>query len=809
MKKLLSILLCSIILITACAFSVSAAQATISYTFSGSDKALAGYAEGTITLTAPAGTYSLYWADDEKALDGYYPLATLKLASSGSASHKMYHRTAVPADATRLIAVTGSDKSVKNAAAVYVIPTEKRFPKKTVERNYRFASYSDVHIDGVYKTYSYADEHLRCAFDTAAARDADFVALSGDYVNNNVDYSGISSYEWKTYERILSESDFCNPVYEAIGNHELWQGVANGTADFVRATGLDGDASTASKPYFEKTLGGDHFIFMAMEGGFYPDVTEEFTSAQLDWLEDLLKKYSGDGKNIYVIEHSLFYKYGAGDRVDGDPYYDIPLKDTQESTRRLKTIFETYKDVIFLSGHTHIAFKEQYNYSDNNGSSCQMIHNSSVGGTRPIVNGDLDRQYPLDQTEGFIVDVFDDGIIFNGANLYYNLYDPNCCYIVKPSSSFGKKSPASSGASATNYYLKGTFNSWGTSNPFYTTATTDVYETTIKLSAGSYEFKINTGGTWYGNEGVINDTTTTSSSGGWIMSSTQKNCTLNTSGGYYTFNFNKSTCKLKVFYSTTDPTAATQPTQPTTQPTTATEPPEEYILGDVNGDGIVSIRDVTTIQLYLARRLEFGKTAIKAADVDLNTTVDINDATYIQEYLVGLFGDLSEITEQASAKTVSDAKTALGKYYRYASYDSYQSLKKAYRLGAGETELKSRLNALLSKVDTSNVDGEITIFFEKPDSWTSVKAYVWGRKGAGNEGDWPGNDMTYVGKNSNGKKIYKYTTTNQRHNFVVFSNSSNADEKTGDVVISENYTAYYLSGSDVNSYKFKDSYIVG
>lgn len=66
-----------------------------------------------------------------------------------------------------------------------------------------------------------------------------------------------------------------------------------------------------------------------------------------------------------------------------------------------------------------------------------------------------------------------------------------------------------------------------------------------------------------------------------------------------------------------------------------------------------------------------------------------------------------------------------------------------------------------------------------------------------------------VGKNSNGKKIYKYTTTNQRHNFVVFSNSSNADEKTGDVVISENYTAYYLSGSDVNSYKFTDSYIVG
>lgn len=36
---------------------------------------LAGYAEGTLTLESDtAGNYSLYWADNNAALSGYYPI---------------------------------------------------------------------------------------------------------------------------------------------------------------------------------------------------------------------------------------------------------------------------------------------------------------------------------------------------------------------------------------------------------------------------------------------------------------------------------------------------------------------------------------------------------------------------------------------------------------------------------------------------------------------------------------------------------------------------------------------------------------
>lgn len=612
MKRIISLALSVMLILSAFAFSAvsfSAADGTITYNFS---KTTAGYAEGTITLNASAGTYWLYWADDTKALDGYYKIAKLTITGT-SASHSMYAQTAIPADATKLIAFKSTSepttKTVASASAVYTIPSSKLLGHKTSERKYRFASYSDVHMDKASedkpanaggRIYYYDETHLRKAFDTAAARDVDFIVASGDYVNNNIDFPGISVKEWKSYQKVLSESDYCNPVYEAIGNHELWQDVSQGTTDFIKATGLEGNTSSSSaKPYFEKTLGGDHFIFMALEGGFYPNNTEEFTNAQLDWLDGLLKKYSGDGKNIYVIEHSHFYKYGSGDRVDDEPYYDIPLKDTQESTRRLKTILGTYKDAIFITGHTHIAFSDQFNYSDNNGTTAQMIHNSSVGGVRHVKSdGTLDRNYREDDTEGYIVDVFDDAIIFNGTALYYNMYDPNCCYIVKTSAQIkgGGTTPSTDPTSATqattvasstaiptynttSYYLKGSFNSWGTSNPLYTTNVSGLYSTTLKLNAGTYTFKINTSSTWYGNGGTVEDTTKKTSNGGWIFDTSSGDCTLKATGGYYTFTFNTSDKKVNIYYYTSDP-YATEPTQapttvapttakPTTAPTTA------------------------------------------------------------------------------------------------------------------------------------------------------------------------------------------------------------------------------------------------
>ncbi len=810
------------------------ATASIEYSFTGRYSENSGFAQGTIKLTANSGTYWLYWADNTKALDGYTEIAKLTV-SSGSASHYMYAQTAIPADATKLIAIQSSTepatKTVANATAVYTIPASKRLGHTSADKKYSFASYSDIHMDSNLSAYKYCKTHFEKALQTASDRNVDFIIGSGDYAHSEGASASVQAKDWKLYQKVLAESEYCNPIYEAIGNHELWPGVEVGTKNFINATGLEGSNNSASKAYFEKTLNGDHFIFMALEGGFYPDRTEEFSTAQLDWLEGLLKKYSGDGKNIYIIEHSLFYKYGAGDTTTGTPYYDIPLSDDQASTRRFKSLLETYKDTIFLSGHTHIAFSEQFNYSDNDDTSGQMIHNSSVGGTRHIENGRLKYTYYEDQTEGYIVDVYDNGIIFNGANLYYNEYDPNCCYLVRTSqqayesmtsteaTTKATTAPATSpsqGGAETSYLLKGTFNNWGTSNPFYETSDPNVVSTVINLNAGTYSFKIYNGGTWYGNGGTIEDTTKATSSGGWVMDTSSDNCTLKATGGYYTFTFNTSTNKLNVLYSTA---IETQPVTDNTEPAT-TEPtpttPADYQLGDVNGDELINVSDATAIQRYVANILTLTEAQLKAADTNNDGIVNVNDATAIQRYAASLITSFNVSLAKSSSYSVGstsiDPKECLDLYYRYSSYDCYQALKKAYMNGEDSTTVNQLVNGLLDVVDPTNVDGavnEYTVYFENKNNWSNVYAYCW--TGSSKEAAWPGKTATYVGKNTAGNSIYSYKVNVDEYGYIIFSDGSS--QQTKDIKLTGNNICYYPTTSDakatVDSYTFNSSMIVG
>lgn len=57
------------------------------------------------------------------------------------------------------------------------------------------------------------------------------------------------------------------------------------------------------------------------------------------------------------------------------------------------------------------------------------------------------------------------------------------------------------------------------------------------------------------------------------------------------------------------------------------------IKGDADGDGAVTVKDVTEIQRYIAELAEFTEKQLKAADADGNGAVDIADATLLQRYL--------------------------------------------------------------------------------------------------------------------------------------------------------------------------------
>lgn len=84
----------------------------------------------------------------------------------------------------------------------------------------------------------------------------------------------------------------------------------------------------------------------------------------------------------------------------------------------------------------------------------------------------------------------------------------------------------------------------------------------------------------------------------------------------------------------TDPHEST-PSTPQEPSSTVPQNPQE-ILGDVNSDGKLNIRDATTIQKYLAKLIKAENINLDVADFDLNGKVNVKDATNIQKKLAGL-----------------------------------------------------------------------------------------------------------------------------------------------------------------------------
>ncbi len=171
---------------------------------------------------------------------------------------------------------------------------------------------------------------------------------------------------------------------------------------------------------------------------------------------------------------------------------------------------------------------------------------------------------------------------------------------------------------------------------------------------------------------------------------------------------------------TTQP-VTTQPvtTQPvTTQPATTTPVPSERVLiGDVNGNGSVTIKDASFIQAHLAQfqLQQLTGNALLAADVDQDGSVNIKDVTAIQRYLADLSGSECHAGEYIGGEPTSDPVT--------------------------------------QPTDPTTPAGTRTILFTDNKGWGSVNIHYWG---GATETEWPGVAMTPAGTNGYGQAQFSF-----------------------------------------------------
>lgn len=256
---------------------------------------------------------------------------------------------------------------------------------------YKFGLLSDAHIDGDGTDTAYSISDLKNAIQYFNNKNCKFIVHCGDVTENgrSEDYSALKS--------CLATSNI--PNYSVRGNHDMTNG-------YSEATGCADD--------YTITQNNDLFIFLS------PSATSgTLSDEKLNWLENLLA--TNTDKRVFFIYH-FFFNNTAGNACNLD---NGGLPSNNASVIRLKAMIESYSNLIFCNGHSHLRFSLQdldpnANYYHEEGK-CYYVHVPSTsrprgdngsGGTTNIYGG----------SEGYLVEVYADKVVFKPIDFIGNQY---------------------------------------------------------------------------------------------------------------------------------------------------------------------------------------------------------------------------------------------------------------------------------------------------------------------------------------------------------------------------------------------------
>ena len=284
---------------------------------------------------------------------------------------------------------------------------------------YRFGMLSDVHIG---RSGSEAEADFTRALEIFNAKGVTHTCISGDLTQ----YAYESEYQ--SYQNIASKSE--TPVYATTGNHDCG-GTTGGSVNVTRWQQYTGNPLV-----YEKTVETngkvDHFLFLGMSNWI---MNSAYLEEHLVWLEDKLEEYRNE--RCFIITH-LFFPDRAGNMNDKYPSGNW-LSGLQLT--RLKKMCDRYVNTIWFSGHSHWEWAHQkdqdraniyrgYNVA-NQPTSGWCVHIPSCGipnaydfeaeGSAAYVN-------KLLESEGAIVEVYDDHVDILGMNLKEGKYLPIATY---------------------------------------------------------------------------------------------------------------------------------------------------------------------------------------------------------------------------------------------------------------------------------------------------------------------------------------------------------------------------------------------
>ena len=288
---------------------------------------------------------------------------------------------------------------------VGVIPLGPLALSNVGQKLYSFGALSDVHI-----TYSTGESDLQNAllyFNNDAM--VNFVCISGDLATVGTDD------HLSRYKNLVDATCPNLPIYVSAGNHDAYD------ADWALREDTAVSASmltyTGHPLYYSFEYQNDVYIFVGVCKG-------TFSQAELQWLYETLE--ANRNKRCFLFQH-IFSFDGCGD-VFG--LYSVNMTNNT-MYKVFESLLRHYPNIIWFHGHSHTKFHgqefgEMANYDKVFG--CHSVHVPSCAIPRTDADGDLEFQIEYQDSEGYVVDVYENGIHLRGRDFVKGEFIPIASY---------------------------------------------------------------------------------------------------------------------------------------------------------------------------------------------------------------------------------------------------------------------------------------------------------------------------------------------------------------------------------------------
>lgn len=268
------------------------------------------------------------------------------------------------------------------------------------EKLYSFGALADIHIG---QNTSTGDFTKALSF---FSDETDFVCIAGDLIHDGKNSTTRAEYKSlvDTYAKV--------PVYACAGNHDGYN------------TNLENEiASYTGYPlYFTIECGNDVLIFVGCRAD---SVGKLFTTAELQWLYETLE--ANRNKRCFLFQH-VRPDDACGNAL-GIYNYDC-WGGTEQTV--FESLLRHYKNIVMFHGHSHLKFGLQ-EHSDlaniDKVFGCWSVHIPSITvprTTNSVVNPSRVELYA--ESEGYVVDVYENGVHLRGRDFIKDEYLPIASY---------------------------------------------------------------------------------------------------------------------------------------------------------------------------------------------------------------------------------------------------------------------------------------------------------------------------------------------------------------------------------------------